>query len=92
MAKKINVKDVAKAEVAAVLRGALETAFGVENVIDGPDYGFKAHSVVVKGIGNDNIDIRVDLTNPKAGQNTYDYVLDKIALEAAEDAEPSEEA
>ena len=92
MAKKINVKDVAKAEVAAVLRGALEAAFGTENVVDGTDYGFKAHSVVVTGIGNDKIDIRVDLTNPKAGQNTYGYVLDKIALEAAEDAEPSEEA
>lgn len=89
MAKKVNVKDLAKAEVASVVREALVARFGEDAVSTDARYGLKAHSVIVKNVAvnGELIDIRVDLTNPKAGHNTYDYVLEKADAEALETVE-----
>ena len=51
-------------------------------VVDGADYGFKAYSLVVKGVNGH--DVRIDLTTPKAKEATYDYVLEALADEDAE--------
>ena len=51
-------------------------------LVDGADYGFKAYSLVVKGVNGH--DVRIDLTTPKAKEATYDYVLEALADEDAE--------
>lgn len=78
--KKVDTKKVAKEQLNKALVDALRAA-GFE-VVDGDDYGFKAYSLVVKGVNGH--DVRIDLTTPKAKEATYDYVLEALADEDAE--------
>lgn len=78
--KKVDTKKEAKEQLNEVLVDALRRA-GFE-VVDGTDYGFKAYSLVVKGVNGH--DVRIDLTTPKAKEATYDYVLEALADEDAE--------
>lgn len=78
--KKIDTKKVAKEELNQALFEALRNA-GFE-AVPGEDYGFKAYSIVVKGVNGH--DVRLDLTTPKAKEATYDYVLAALADEDAE--------
>ena len=78
--KKVDTKKEAKEQLNEVLVDALRKS-GYE-VVDGTDYGFKAYSLVVKGINGH--DVRIDLTTPKAKEATYDYVLEALADEDAE--------
>lgn len=78
--KKVDTKKEAKEQLNEVLVDALRKS-GYE-VVDGTDYGFKAYSLVVKGVNGH--DVRVDLTTPKAKEATYDYVLEALADEDAE--------
>lgn len=78
--KKVDTKKEAKEQLNEVLVDALRKS-GYE-VIDGTDYGFKAYSLVVKGVNGH--DVRIDLTTPKAKEATYDYVLEALADEDAE--------
>ena len=78
--KKVDTKKEAKEQLNEVLVDALRKS-GYE-VVDGTDYGFKAYSLVVKGVNGH--DARIDLTTPKAKEATYDYVLEALADEDAE--------
>lgn len=78
--KKVDTKKEAKEQLNEVLVDALRKS-GYE-VVDGVDYGFKAYSLVVKGVNGH--DVRIDLTTPKAKEATYDYVLEALADEDAE--------
>ena len=78
--KKVDTKKEAKEQLNEVLVDALCKS-GYE-VVDGADYGFKAYSLVVKGVNGH--DVRIDLTTPKAKEATYDYVLEALADEDAE--------
>lgn len=78
--KKVDTKKEAKEQLNEVLVDALRKS-GYE-VVDGTDYGFKAYSLVVKGVNGH--DVRIDLTTPKAKEATYDYVLEALADEDAE--------
>lgn len=78
--KKVDTKKEAKEQLNDVLVDALRKS-GYE-VVDGTDYGFKAYSLVVKGVNGH--DVRIDLTTPKAKEATYDYVLEALADEDAE--------
>lgn len=78
--KKVDTKKEAKEQLNEVLVDALRKS-GYE-VVDGTDYGFKAYSLVVKGVNGH--DVRIDLTTPKAKEATYDYVLEALANEDAE--------
>lgn len=78
MAKKIDTKKIAKDEILSVL--AVAFADNEYEVVSGEEYGFKSHSLVIKGVNGH--DVRVDLSAPKAGQDTYQYVLDKMAEDA----------
>ena len=78
--KKVDTKKEAKEQLNNVLVDALRKS-GYE-VVDGTDYGFKAYSLVVKGVNGH--DVRIDLTTPKAKEATYDYVLEALADEDAE--------
>lgn len=78
--KKVDTKKEAKEQLNEVLVDALRKS-GYE-VVDSTDYGFKAYSLVVKGVNGH--DVRIDLTTPKAKEATYDYVLEALADEDAE--------
>lgn len=78
--KKVDTKKEAKEQLNEVLVDALRKS-GYE-VVDGTDYGFKAYSLVAKGVNGH--DVRIDLTTPKAKEATYDYVLEALADEDAE--------
>lgn len=78
--KKVDTKKEAKEQLNEVLVDTLRKS-GYE-VVDGTDYGFKAYSLVVKGVNGH--DVRIDLTTPKAKEATYDYVLEALADEDAE--------
>ena len=78
--KKVDTKKEAKEQLNEVLVDALRKS-GYE-VVDGTGYGFKAYSLVVKGVNGH--DVRIDLTTPKAKEATYDYVLEALADEDAE--------
>ena len=78
--KKVDTKKEAKEQLNEVLVDALRKS-GYE-VVEGTDYGFKAYSLVVKGVNGH--DVRIDLTTPKAKEATYDYVLEALADEDAE--------
>lgn len=78
--KKVDTKKEAKEQLNEVLVDALRKS-GYE-VVDGTDYGFKAYSLVVKGVNGH--DVRIDLTTPKAKEATYDYVLEALDDEDAE--------
>ena len=78
--KKVDTKKEAKEKLNEVLVDALRK--GGYEVADGADYGFKAYSLVIKGIKGH--DVRIDLTTPKAKEATYDYVLEALAKEDAE--------
>lgn len=78
--KKVDTKKEAKEKLNEVLVDALRKC-GYE-VADGTDYGFKAYSLVIKGVNGH--DVRIDLTTPKAKEATYDYVLEALAKEDAE--------
>lgn len=78
--KRVDTKKEAKEQLNEVLVDALRKS-GYE-VVDGTDYGFKAYSLVVKGVNGH--DVRIDLTTPKAKEATYDYVLEALADEDAE--------
>ena len=78
--KKVDTKKEAKEQLNEVLVDALRKS-GYE-VVDGTEYGFKAYSLVVKGVNGH--DVRIDLTTPKAKEATYDYVLEALADEDAE--------
>ena len=75
---KVNTKALAKEKLNAALVEALQNA-GFE-VTSGDEYGFKAYSVVVRV---DQHDVRVDLTTPKAHEDTYDYVLEELEEDEA---------
>lgn len=78
--KKVDTKKEAKEQLNEVLADALRRADF--EVVDGADYGFKAYSLVIKGVKGH--DVRIDLTTPKAKEATYDYVLEALADEDAE--------
>lgn len=78
--KKVDTKKEAKEQLNEVLADALRRADF--EVVDGTDYGFKAYSLVIKGVNGH--DVRIDLTTPKAKEATYDYVLEALADEDAE--------
>ena len=78
--KKVDTKKEAKEKLNEVLVDALRK--GGYEVADGTDYGFKAYSLVIKGINGH--DVSIDLTTPKAKEATYDYVLEALAKEDAE--------
>ena len=78
--KKVDTKKEAKEQLNGTLVDALRKS-GYE-VADGTDYGFKAYSLVIKGVNGH--DVRIDLTTPKAKEDTYDYVLEALAKEDAE--------
>ena len=78
--KKVDTKKEAKEQLNYVLVDALLKS--CYEVVDGTDYGFKAYSLVVKGVNGH--DVRIDLTTPKAKEATYDYVLEALADEDAE--------
>lgn len=78
--KKVDTKKEAKEQLNEVLTDALRRADF--EVVDGTDYGFKAYSLVIRGVNGH--DVRIDLTTPKAKEATYDYVLEALADEDAE--------
>lgn len=78
--KKVDTKKEAKEQLNEVLADALRRADF--EVVDGADYGFKAYSLVIRGVNGH--DVRIDLTTPKAKEATYDYVLEALADEDAE--------
>lgn len=81
--KKIDTKKEAKELLYETLQKLLQqTQF---EVLEGCDYdGFKALSLVVRGVNGH--DVRLDLTCPKAGQDTYDEKLIDDSLKAEPEA------
>lgn len=76
--RKIDYKGIAKNSVFAAINEALGANF---TVVDGTDYGFKANTLVVRGVEADGtlIDVKIELSAPKAGFTSYDYKLEEEA-------------
>ena len=68
--KKVNEKDIAKAEVMAIIHKALE-----ENGIkfkDGVDYGMTRGTIIVE---HEKADVQIKPITPKAGLTRYQEVV-----------------
>ena len=68
--KKVNDKDIAKAEVMAIIHKALE-----ENGIkfkDGVDYGMTKGTIIVE---HEKADVQIKPITPKAGLTRYQEVV-----------------
>ena len=68
--KKVNEKDIAKDEIMAIIRKALE-----ENGIkykDGVEYGMTKGTIIVE---HDKADVQIKPISPKAGLNRYQEIV-----------------
>lgn len=71
-AKKVNPKDIAKAEIMAIIQRALEEN-GIE-FADGTDYGMTKGTLIVK---HRISDIQIKPISPKAGVDRYEEILEE---------------
>lgn len=69
-AKKVNVKDVAKNEIMAIIQNAL-TEKGIE-FKDGVEYGMTKGTIIVE---HDKADVQIKPISPKAGLERYQEVV-----------------
>ena len=69
-AKKVNVKDVAKNEIMAIIRKAL-TAKGID-FKEGVDYGMTGGTIIVS---HSSADVQIKPISPKAGLERYQEVI-----------------
>lgn len=76
--RKVDYKAVAKNSVFAAVQEALGANF---TVVDGADYGFKANTLVIRGVNTEGgeFDVKIELSAPKAGYTSYDYKLEEEA-------------
>ena len=69
-AKKVNVKDLAKKEVKAMLENVLKDKYSVS---EGKLYGMTKDTIVLHG---ENCDIQVKIITPKTGVIRYEEVTE----------------
>lgn len=69
-AKKVNVKDVAKNEIMAIIQNTL-TEKGIE-FKDGVEYGMTKGTIIVE---HDKADVQIKPISPKAGLERYQEVV-----------------
>lgn len=69
-AKKVNVKDVAKNEIMAIIREAL-TVKGID-FKEGVDYGMTSGTIIVS---HNSADVQIKPISPKAGLERYQEVV-----------------
>ena len=68
--KKVNDKDIAKDEIMAIIRKALEEN-GI-NYKDGVDYGMTKGTIIVE---HEKADVQIKPITPKAGLTRYQEVV-----------------
>ena len=68
--KKVNEKDIAKDEIMAIIRKALEEN-GIEYK-DGVEYGMTKGTIIVE---HDKADVQIKPISPKAGLNRYQEIV-----------------
>ena len=68
--KKVNEKDIAKDEIMAIIRKALEEN-GIEYK-EGVDYGMTKGTIIVE---HDKADVQIKPISPKAGLNRYQEIV-----------------
>ena len=68
--KKVNEKDIAKAEIMAIIQKALEEN-GI-NFKDGVDYGMTRGTIIVE---HEKADVQIKPITPKAGLERYQEVV-----------------
>ena len=68
--KKVNVKDIAKNEIMAIIQKALEEN-GIE-FKDGVDYGMTNGTIIVT---HEKADVQIKPISPKAGLDRYQEVV-----------------
>lgn len=79
--KKVDVKQVTKDKVMAIVTEALTAAgFTVEN---GVDFGFTKGTVVVR---SEKCDVQLKPITPKAGVDAYEKLVDEDEEEVVEEA------
>ena len=70
--KKVNVKDVAKSEIMAIIQNAL-TEKDIE-FKDGAEYGMTKGTIIVE---HEKADVQIKPISPKAGLERYQEVIFK---------------
>ena len=68
--KKVNVKDVAKSEIMAIIQNTL-TEKGIE-LKDGAEYGMTKGTIIVE---HEKADVQIKPISPKAGLERYQEVV-----------------
>lgn len=68
--KKVNEKDIAKEEIMAIIRKALEEN-GI-NLKDGVDYGMTKGTIIVE---HEKADVQIKPISPKAGLTRYQEIV-----------------